>query len=495
MKRISILIALILAFLPVSVSKSSLKQALVYGRIAKLESGQTIIFPDTILGRGFAASTNINAEVSGLEVHLDGKFSSGEDFLGIGTLDILSGCFDPYWFKTGSIDWDYGTLEGEKLSFAGSKVDLITKNARILKNGAISNIFEVNSLDVDVFGQRSSKGFEVYAMATSNTGYSKFCGTITGKQETGITDFKASRVFGRKNIETITVLAQKNPLTMFFNGSGTTTFDSLLTGRLGYCAGLFNQQSGIMQAEIIVSGLNASVFGSRIAGVVTSVAADSIQIQTMLPGCVPVTVKCQLDSTEVTKNGARLTGTDASPYTFAIPGKTVVELFGKFENDQFAFKAGLLRVDPRALSKYVCGFMENKSVRDVFGKSTPYKLASEMKVLLGTASEEDGTFVTGWTEEGKMVAVMFPQPGLLGFQVKGILKENRKDSLVLECQSAFDERLSGRLYEVFIAPNTKIVNPSKGFVDPRTLEPGTVLNCWGALDEKNNFYIVLADLD
>ncbi|NTU60845.1 MAG: hypothetical protein HGA95_00710 [Caldiserica bacterium] len=197
----------------------------------------------------------------------------------------------------------------------------------------------------------------------------------------------------------------------------------------------------------------------------------------------------------MTKNGARLTGTDASPYTFAIPGKTVVELFGKFENDQFAFKAGLLRVDPRALSKYVCGFMENKSVRDVFGKSTPYKLASEMKVLLGTASEEDGTFVTGWTEEGKMVAVMFPQPGLLGFQVKGILKENRKDSLVLECQSAFDERLSGRLYEVFIAPNTKIVNPSKGFVDPRTLEPGTVLNCWGALDEKNNFYIVLADLD
>ena len=495
MKRIAILIALVMAFVPVPVSKSSLKQALVYGRIAKLESGQTIIFPDTILGRGFATATNFNAEVSGLEVHLDGKFSSGEDFLGIGTLDILAGCFDPYWFKTGSIDWDYGTLEGEKLNFAGSKVDLITKNTRYLKEGSLTNIFEMSGTQVDVFGRRDSKGFEVYAMATSSTGYAKFCGTITGKQETGITDFKASRVFSKKNIETITVLAQKNPMTMFFNGSGTTSFNSLLPGRLGYCAGLFNQQSGIMQAEIVVSGLNASVFGSRIAGVVTSVAADSIQIRTMLPGCVPATVKCQLDGTEVTKNGVRMVGSEVSPYTFATPGKTVVELFGKFENDQFTFKASLLRVDPRALSKYVCGFMKSKSIRDVFGKSTPYTPASSLKVLLGTASIEDGTFVTGWTEEGKMVAAMFPDPGLLGFQVKGILKENRKESLILECQSVFDERLSGRLYEIFIAPNTKIVNPSKGFVDPRTLEPGTVLNCWGALDEKNNFYIVLADLD
>lgn len=495
MKRITILIALVLALLPIPISKSSLRQALVYGRIAKLESGQMVVFPDTILGKGFATSTNINAEVSGLEVQLDGKFASGDDFLGIGTLDILAGCFDPYWHKTGSIDWDYGVLEGEKISFAGSKVNLNTKNARFLKDGTISNLFEMNGMEVDVFGQRDSKGFEVYAMSDSNTGYSKFCGVITGKQETGITDFKASKVFSKKNIETITVLAQKNPSTIFFNGSGISSFDNLLPGRLGYCAGPFNIQSGIIQAEVVVSGLNSSVFGSRIVGIVTSVATDSIQIRTMLPGCVPVTVKCSLEGADIVKNGAALTGSEASPYTFAVPGKTVVELFGKFENDQFAFKASLVRVEPKALSKYVCGFTKGKSIIDIFGYSFPFIRASAMKVLFGTQPQEDGAFVVGWTEEGKMVAVMFPEPGLLGLQIKGILKENRKNSFVLECQLAFDERLSGRPYEVFIAPNTKIVDPKTGFVDPQSLEPGTQLNCWGVLDEDYKFYIVLADLD
>lgn len=495
MKRITILIALVLALLQIPISKSSLRQALVYGRIAKLESGQMVVFPDTILGKGFVTSTNINAEVSGLEVHLDGKFASGDDFLGIGTLDILAGCFDPYWHKTGSIDWDYGVLEGEKISFAGSKVDLNTKNARFLKNGAISNLFEMNGMEVDVFGQKDSNGFEVYAMADSNTGYSKFCGVTTGKQETGITDFKASRVFGKRNIETTTVLAQKNPSTIFFNGSGISSFDSLLPGRLGYCAGPFNLQSGIMQAEIVVSGLNASTFNSRITGIVTSVATDSIQIRTMLPGCVPVTVKCSLEGADIVKNGAALTGSEASPYTFAVPGKTVVELFGKFENDQFSFKASLVRIDPKALSKYVCGFAKGKSINDIFGYSFPFIRASAMKVLFGAEPQEDGAFVVGWTEEGKMVAVMYPEPGLLGLQIKGILKENRKNSFILECQSAFDERLSGRPYEVFIAPNTKIVDPKTGFVDPQSLEPGTQLNCWGVLDEDYKFYIVLADLD
>ena len=495
MKRISILIVLALVLLPVPISKSSLKQALVYGRIAKLESGQTIVFPDTILGKGFATSTNINAEISGLEVTLDGKFASGDDFLGIGVLDILSGCFDPYWFKTGSIDWDYGVLDGEKLNFAGSKVDLNSKNTRFLKGGSISNLFEMDGMEVDVFGQRNSNGFEVYAMSDSNTGYSKFCGIITGKQESGITDFKASRVFSKKNIETISILAQKNPSTMFFNGSGVSSFDNLLPGRLGYCAGPFNLQSGIMQAEIVISGLNASTFNSRIAGIVTSIGIGVIHIRTMLPGCVPVTVKCSLENADIVRNGAVLTGSNASPYTFAIPGKTVVELFGKFENDQFAFNASLARVDPKALSKYVCGFTKNKSINDIFGHSTPFIRASAMKVFFGTEPQDDGGFVVGWTEEGKMVAVMYPEPGLLGLQIKGILKENRKNSFILECQSAFDERLSGRPYEIFIAPNTKIVDSKTGFIDPQSLEPGKPLNCWGVLDEDYKFYIVLADLD
>jgi hypothetical protein len=396
---------------------------------------------------------------------------------------------------TGTIDWDYGILEKDKLIFAGSSIDLNTKKARILKSGISSSLLELEGNEVDVFGKKDANVFEVLAISSSDSSFSRFCGTITGKQETGITDFKASKTFGKDSIETISVLAQKNPNTIFFNGSGTTSFDKLQTGRLGYCAGSFNRQSGILQASVIVSGLNASVFGSRIVGVVTSVGQNLIEIRTMLPGCVPVTVKCKLDGVQVTKNNIHLTGPEASPYVFAIPGKTVVELFGRFENDQFTFKASLLRVDPKTLSKYVCGIFINKTIKDVFGRTTNYLLSPSMKILLGKESTEDGTFITGWLESGKIVAAMFPEVGLLGLQVKGILKENRKDSLIIECQSAFDERLSGRFYEVFMSSTSKIVDSKKGFVNPKTLEPGTALNCWGMLDEKLNFYIVMADLD
>lgn len=495
MKTIALLVSLVLALVPIQAIKSNVTQTLVYGRIFKLESGQTLVFPDTILGRGVMEPTNINSEISGLEVNVNAKFTSGDDFVGIGTLDTYAGCFDPYWCQIGAVDWDYGSLRNGKLVFAGSSMNLDTKKARVLKAGISSNLYELEGSEVDIFGKRDANGFQVYAISSSDSSYSRFCGTITGKQETGITDFVVSKTFGKGSVEKITVLAQKNPKTFFFNGSGSTTFDSLQTGRLGYCAGPFNRQSGIMQASVIVSGLNASVFGGRIAGVVTSVGQNLIEIRTMLPGCVPVTVKCKLEGTQVTKNNVHLTGNQTSPYDFAIPGKTVVELFGKFENDQFTFKASLLRVDPIALSKYVCGFFTGKSIRNVFGRTTRYDPLSSMMVIIGKESTEDGTLITGWEESGKMVAAMFPEIGILGVQIKGILKENRKDSFVLECQSAFDERLSGRTYHAFLTNTSRIVNPKKGFVTPQSVEPGTVLNCWGILDEDFRFKIVLADLD
>jgi hypothetical protein len=492
MKLLRLLLCLVL-LAGVAQTKSDTKKVLVCGRIARLPSGQVFVFPQAIVGYGFVTATKTNPEVSGLRLFIENKFTNGEVFLGIGLLDSIEGCFEPEWWTIGDIIEDYGILIKDSLNSVGQIIPIDTAKAKCLKNGSWSNIYELEGTEVEVFGIDTKDGLKVLAITESISGFSRFCGTVTGKQETGITDFEAARKYG-KTVEKLKILAQKNPQTLFLNGSGAANFDSLSTGRLGYCAGFFNAQSGIMQATAIVSGLNSSVFGGRIFGIVTSVGQNEISMRTMLPGCVPATVRCVLNNCTVIKDNERLEGYP-SPTSFAIPGKTVVEAFGKFENDQFVFTTTLARIDPDMTSSYVCGFFKGNDIFDVFGGKTFYIPSKAMKLLDGTAIIEDGVFVRGWQSKGEMVAVSFPKPGLLGVNATGILREKHQNSLVIECTDAFDYRLFGRKLEVFLDGKSKIVDPKRGFVSPSSLEPGAVLRCWGYVDEKLEYWLVMADLD
>jgi hypothetical protein len=492
MKRLSALLCLVLliGIFPV---KTAIRSALVYGKVAKLSSGQSFIFPDVILGQGFLLPTSKNPDICALSVNLPEKFSNGDDFVGIGTLDIIEGCFEPEWHQTGEIIWDYGILGDEVLNSVGQKIPIKTDKVRCLNDGLDSNIPELTGMEVDVFGLQEKVGYKLLAISTSKPGYTRFCGVVKGTQETGITDFEASRVIGRRNIEKIKVLAQKKPSTIFFNGSGLASFDNILIGKLGMCAGVYNPQSGILQADTILSGLNDSSSGARLLGIVTSVGSDNFKIRTMLTGCVPATIKCSLDKTIFISGGKKIE--DGNPQQLLTPEKTVIEVYGVFENDQFSLKTKLARIDPASPSKYLCGFFKGNDIVDVFGGKTPYKPAELMVLLEGNTAVADGTFVCGWTENGKMIAVRFPAIGLLGLLVKGTLKENRNSSYMLECRDAFDGRLSGRKYEVFFSQTSKVVDAAKGFVSPESVEPNRRMNCWGMVDEKLNFRIVMVDLD
>ena len=492
MKRLTVLLCLVLLF-GIFPAKTAIRNALVYGKIVKLSSGQSFVFPDTILGQGFLLPTSKNPDVCALSVNLPEKFQNGDDFVGIGTLDILEGCFDPEWHQTGDIVWDYGVLEDGVLNSVGQKIPLKTDKVRCLNVGLASNVPELTGQEVDVFGLREKDGYKLLAISSSKPNYSRFCGVVTGTQETGITDFEASRVLGRRVVEKIKILAQKHPSTIFFNGSGVTNFDEILIGKLGVCAGLFNPQSNILQAETIVSGINDSSSGARLLGLVTSVGSDNIKIRTMMTGCVPVTVKCSLDKPIFVAGGKKIEG--GNPQELMTPEKTVVEVFGVFDNDQFTLKTKLVRVDPAAQSGYVCGFFKGNEIIDIFGGKTPYKPADSMVLLEGNAAINDGTFVCGWMENGQMVAIRFPGIGLMGLLIKGTLKENRNSSFMLECRDGFDGRLSGRKLEVFIADSSKVIDAKTGFVSPESVEPNRRMNCWGMVDEKLNFWVVMVDLD
>lgn len=491
MKRLIAIFAVMAITCPVP-AKSESPRALVYGRIARLESGETYVFPETINGFGFRVPTPTNQEVSALRVSVDAKVINGEDFVGIGLLDSYAGCFEPDWFKTGEIDWESGILGNGFIESVGQKITVVTTKSRSIKQGFYVNPKNLVDTEVDAFGTYKDGKLEILAMSDMPVSNARFCGKITGIQETGIVDFEAVRVYGPRSSETIHVLAQTNPTTLLQNGAGLATLKTLGIGKLGTCEGLYNPQSKIMQAKTVVYDLNSSVFGGRTLGIVTSVGMDNMVIQTMLPGCIPASVKCKTDSAQINKGIEILKG---SPRDWAVPGKTVVEVFGAFENDQFTVNAKLVRVDPAAGSKYFCGFFMDGYIYDILGGKTKYVATPNTKVLLGTGEPKDGMFVVGWAEKGRASAILYPEIGLLGFRVAGTLKEIRRSSYVINVTDAFDLRLPGREYEIFFTEKSKVVDPKKGFIAPESVEPLTRVGCWGQIDESFRFVVTLADTD
>ncbi len=491
MKQLIAVFAIIAIIAPMP-AKSESPMALVYGRIARLESGETFVFPETINGFGFRVPTSANQEISGLKVVVDSKVTNGQDFVGIGLLDSYAGCFEPDWYKIGEIDWESGLLGNGFIESVGQKITVVTTKSRSIKHGFYVNPKSLADTEVDAFGAYNDGKFEILAMTDMPVSNARFCGKITGIQETGIVDFEAVRVYGPRSSETMQVLAQTNPTTLLQNGAGLATLKTLGTGKLGVCEGLYNPQSKIMQAKTVVYDLNSSVFGGRTFGIVTSVGMDNMVIQTMLPGCVTASVKCKTDTAQV-NNGINIV--KGSPRDWAIPGKTVVEVFGAFENDQFTVNAKLVRIDPVAASRYFCGFYMDGYIHDIFGGRTKYVATPNTKVLLGAGEPKDGMFVTGWAEKGRAVGILYPEIGLLGFRVAGTLKEIRRSSYVINVTDAFDMRLPGREFEVFFTEKSRVVDPKKGFIAPESVEPFTKVGCWGQIDEDFRFVVTLADTD
>ncbi len=491
MRRILAILTSIAIILP-ALAKTEEQRVLVYGRIARLESGETYIFPDLIHGAGYLLPNRSNPEISGLRVAIPSRFENGDDFVGIGRLDFSEGCFEPDWHQMGDISWESGILEGDTLKTPAGRLKVSTKMTRFLKDGLYASGQALDQAEAECFGSMKGDTFEALAIAETDFGMARFCGIITGVQESGIVDFEAKRVYGPRSSETMKVLAQTNRLTRFQNGAGPATFKTLGFARLGACEGFYNPQSRIMQARTVVADINSAVFGGRLLGIVTSVGVDNMVIQTMLPGCIATSVKCKTDFAFVVKDGQDVKG---SPRDWAVPEQTVVEVFGGFENDQFSFNTKLVRINPFEASRYFCGFHLDGGVLDIFGGKTKLSRSRSTKALSGKDDLRNGTFLVGWNERGKAVALFFPEIGLLGFRVAGTLKENRKGSFLLTLHDGFDRRLPGREYEVFFASHSKMVDPKRGFINPASVELSSRISCWGQVDENFSFVVTLADLE
>ncbi len=459
--------------------------SIFFGNVLRLDDFDYYLIPEYINSEDYLNS-EVNENLAAIRLELEKKsFDSkvSKNVFVAGHWDFESGCVDSLVCREGCDHFTGEFKDGFFYSLGKKYFPIFSSNS------VFSGDFLWDSMGrivgkVDLFGVRIDQMIIVYAVAERIETPTTFTGQIR-KNDLNEFFFVKSEKNGRKITSSEYELFFDDE-SQIFEGRNRINISQIIPGRVSLCNGLIDNDSNSILVNSLVCNISQATDGGRILGVVKENNGETLKISCVVNQFVECELKTTFSqNTLIIHDGLILNYKELLKIPIDYPVE-VIGIFGEYSNE---LNVDVITTDPKKSSDFVFGVWneETESITDYFGDEHKSLIDDYSWIYSPGGAIEENTILLSWLTDGKAVGVYVPEFGIMGVRLTGWFTGYENGIIKLDCLGSMNYDLQGKKLDVDCRKGCKVIEGGFGFIDPETIEVGTLLHCWGIPDFSGNF--------
>lgn len=450
-----------------------------YGEMFRIADSYYIIpaYTDYISSTNEQASVEEN--VAGFRVELSSSSSvprDGNTCLVVGDINHSSGCITSVMVQR-DMEWMTGKMKDGRLSIYGKEYVLVWGENAIIKGDMNGSIY--------VFGRKYETTITAYAICPKNDARTTITGVISEVKDNSITIDKKDGQGRSARVTQIRVPLQDN--TIIFEGRNKLSPAQVIAGRICACRGILDYSKKEMNADILICNAYQATDSGRLIGLTDEFDGEFMRIKTSINSSIPINLKIATHAKSWVIMDERILTPDDMK---SIPTDRPVEIIGVFSKSNCIFIADVIAIEPDGITDFVFGSWDEEStgIIDFNGVLHPVEITDHTWFDSPGGDLSEGRFAQAWMTPNETIACYVPQIGILGVRVTGWFQRAYGDYFELECHSAMDSDLQGKVVEVVCSESCQAIRGGQGPVDIKSIPTDTFMHCWGIPNKEGKFW-------